>query len=65
MTKKQMLDVLDAVAQLKSEGYAVVVFCPGELEGATPKKLEASLVKFGRIVISDLIDGPEEGIQYH
>jgi hypothetical protein len=42
-----------------------VVFCPGELEGATPRKLEASLVKFGRIVISDLIDGPEEGVQYH
>ncbi len=36
-----------AIAELRAEGYAVVVFNPGELEGMPAARLEAGLVADG------------------
>ena len=40
--------------QLREEGFAVVIFDPEELNGASPKHVEAALVEYGWDAISAL-----------
>ena len=50
MTQEQ----IKAIDELKTLGYAVVLFNPDELEGADPDRVEDRLVELGWDVIFDL-----------
>lgn len=50
MTQEQM-KVID---ELKTQGYAVVLFAPEELEGAEADRVEDRLIEMGWDVIFDL-----------
>lgn len=44
----------EALKRLRKEGYAIVVFNPGELAGADPSRVEERLVELGWDVIDAL-----------
>lgn len=50
MTQEQ-IKVID---ELKTQGYAIVLFNPEELEGAEPDRVEDRLIEIGWDVIFDL-----------
>ena len=43
-----------AVQNLREQGYAVIVWSPEELKGASPKKVEDRSIELGWDVIEDL-----------
>lgn len=47
-------DELKVIRALKDKGYAVVLFEPEELEGASPDRVEDRLIELGWDVISVL-----------
>lgn len=47
-----------AIEQLRSEGYAVVVFNPEELKGTNADHLEEILVERGENFIETMADSP-------
>lgn len=49
-----LLNPRQFISEMRSEGYAVVIFSPDELGSATPKSLENRLVELGNEAISDL-----------
>jgi len=51
MTKEQMKVIND----LRHEGYAIVIWTPDELEGASAKRLEERSIELGWDIISDLM----------
>ena len=51
---KPVLSYADTVKTLRAAGYAVVVFNPEELAGASRNRVEDRLVELGWEVISDL-----------
>ena len=55
-------DELDVIVNLKNKGYAVVLFEPEELEGASPDRVEDRLIELGWDIISDLKNVNEEEI---
>lgn len=46
----------DAIAQLRAEGYCVVVFGPGELNGFDAEHLQGELVQAG----NELVGTPDD-----
>jgi hypothetical protein len=44
----------DALSSMRRKGYAVVVFNPEELQGASPKHVQDALVEEGWVVIDAL-----------
>lgn len=50
MTKQQ----IKVIQELKSQGYAVVLFNPEELEGAEADRVEDRLIELGWDIIYDL-----------
>ncbi|WP_157077151.1 hypothetical protein [Curvibacter delicatus] len=51
---KPLLNPRQLISELRSEGYAVVLFSPDELGTATAKSLENRLVELGNEAITDL-----------
>lgn len=63
--RKMLLPLLNPrkiISDLRSEGYAVVMFSPEELGTATAKSLENRLVELGNEAISDLQDFGESDV---
>lgn len=48
--------VFELCREMRSAGYAVVCFTPGELRGANPHRVEDRLVELGWDVIDVLAD---------
>ena len=55
MTEQQQ----KAVSDLRSEGHAVIVWTPAELQGADPGRIEDRSVELGWDVIAQLREKPE------
>ena len=43
-----------SIRQLREEGFAVVIFDPEELQGASPKRVQDALVEYGGDAIESL-----------
>lgn len=50
---------MEALRELRDEGYAVIVWNPDELRGASPGDVEDRSVEFGNDVIDCLATEPE------
>lgn len=44
----------EAIRQLRSQGFAVIIWHPEELEGANPRQVEGRSIELGHEVIEDL-----------
>jgi len=44
----------DALSSIRRKGYAVVVFYPEELQGASPKHVQDALIEQGWVIIDAL-----------
>ena len=51
---------LNALRQLRDEGYAIVVFTPDELGDACPDDVESRLIELGWDVIDTLRQEPKD-----
>jgi|DEB3_MinimDraft_2_1074329.scaffolds.fasta_scaffold39906_2 hypothetical protein len=56
MTKEQ----IETIAQLRHDGYAVIIWTPEELDSAPPHKVEDRSIELGWDIIECLRTGDEE-----